>query len=174
VTAASHAHTRTRARQAALLAQLHLLDTAVGDCDAALQAELAVVVREAVTVTGMARGTVNLFGADQQHQVATCGFTGSDSPLEESLCAQVTGWVPDVYAFTDLAAEPGFTGNPWVDGRRGRVRGYASAPLVVDGTTVGTLCVFDEEPHPLSLAQCDRLGELAGAVVALLGRRRAR
>jgi GAF domain-containing protein len=174
MTASTATSARERARQAALLAQLHLLDTAVDARDSGLEAELAAVVREAVTATGMSRGSVNLFDDRELHQVAACGFTGSASPRRESLCAQVTGWEPDVYAFADLSAEPGFTGNPWVDGRRGRVRGYASAPLVVDGTTVGTLCVFDEEPHPLSLAQCDRLGELAGAVVALLGRRRAR
>ncbi|PRY50974.1 GAF domain-containing protein [Geodermatophilus tzadiensis] len=130
--------------------------------------ELGELVRAAAAATGMPKATVNLFDGDRQRQVGSHGFAGTDSPLADSICAQVTGDAPDVYAFTDLAEEPGFTGNPWVDGRNARVRGYASAPLVVDGSTIGTLCVFDEQPRALSLQQCDRLAELAGDVTRLV------
>lgn len=154
------------ARQQAVLAELDVLDV---PADAAVQH----VVDAAVASTGMAFGTVNLLDGSRQCQIATHGFPGADSPREESLCAEVTGWAPDVYAFTDLTQEVGFTGNPWVDGRRARVRAYASAPLVVDGTTVGTLCVFDMAPRELSLRDCDRLGELARELSGLLERRRS-
>jgi GAF domain-containing protein len=130
------------------------------------------LVRDAAAATGMGRATINLFVGDQQRQLGTHGFTGGDSPLEDSICAQVTGAAPDVYAFTDLAEEPGFIGNPWVDGRRARVRAYASAPLVVGDTTIGTLCVFDETPKAVSLPQCDRLAALAGEVLEALDVRR--
>ena len=133
--------------------------------------ELGELVRAAAAATGMPRATVNLFDGDRQRQVGSHGFAGTDSALADSICAQVTGGAPEVYAFTDLAEEPGFTGNPWVDGRSARVRGYASAPLVVGGSTIGTLCVFDEEPRALSLQQCDRLAELAGDVTALVAPR---
>ena len=155
------------ARQQAVLAELDVLDVPAGD-------DLQHLVDAAVAATGMAFGTVNLLDGSRQCQVATHGFEGADSPREESLCAEVTGWEPDVYAFADLSQEVGFTGNPWVDGRRARVRAYASAPLVVDGVTIGTLCVFDEAPRALSLTDCDRLGELAGELSGLLeGRRTA-
>ena len=163
-----------RARQAALIADLHLReDTGNGSPGVVDDARLTALVHQAATVTGMARATINLLDGDRQCQVSAHGFAAADTPREESLCAQVTGWEPDVYAFTDLATEPGFTGNPWVDGRRARVRAYASAPLIIDGTTIGTLCVFDEQPRALSLAQCDGLAELAAAVVDLLHHRRA-
>jgi GAF domain-containing protein len=164
---------RLRGRQTTIIAELRLLDTTPGEGDLAAEAEIAGIVAEAVAATGMACGTVNLLDGSRQCQVSTLGFTGADSPREESLCAEVTGWAPDVYAFADLTEEPGFTGNPWVDGRRARVRAYASAPLVVDGTTVGTLCVFDEQPRTLPLSACDRLGELAGVLSRLLEGRRA-
>ncbi|WP_091365207.1 GAF domain-containing protein [Geodermatophilus telluris] len=131
-------------------------------------AQLGELVRAAAAATGMPRATVNLFDGDRQRQVGSHGFTDADTPLADSICAQVTGAAADVYAFTDLAEEPGFTGNPWVDGRSARVRGYASAPLVVGGSTIGTLCVFDEQPRALSLEQCDRLVELAGDVTGLV------
>jgi GAF domain-containing protein len=157
---------RLPARQAAVIAGLGLLDSPA-------DREIADAVLAAVAATGMAYGTVNLLDGSRQCQLATHGFAGADSPREESLCAEVTGGEPDVYAFTDLAREVGFTGNPWVDGRRARVRAYASAPLVVEGVTIGTLCVFDDQPRALTLAACDRLGELAADLSRALGRRRA-
>ncbi|MGY1604696.1 GAF domain-containing protein [Geodermatophilus sp. SYSU D00815] len=156
------------ARQAALIDELGLLDDVVAD-----DPQLRALVHEAAVATGMAQATINLLHGPSQCQIATHGFTGGDTPREDSLCAQVTGWEPDVYAFTDLTTETGFIGNPWVDGRLGHVRAYASAPLVVAGTIVGTLCVFDEEPRSLSLDQCDRLAALATAVVDLFTRRLA-
>jgi GAF domain-containing protein len=126
------------------------------------------LVRDAAAATGMDRATVNLFDGDRQRQLGTHGFAGGDSPLADSICAQVTGDAPDVYAFTDLAMEPGFIGNPWVDGRLARVRAYASAPLVVGDTTIGTLCVFDDAPKAVSLPQCDALAALAGEVLEAL------
>ncbi|MGY1615362.1 GAF domain-containing protein [Geodermatophilus sp. SYSU D00691] len=155
-------------RQAALIDQLGLLDAVVAE-DPQLQA----LVHEAAVATGMAKGTINLLHRTTQCQIGTYGFEGSATPREDSLCAQVTGWEPDVYAFADLSTETGFIGNPWVDGRLARVRAYASAPLVVEGTTIGTLCVFDERPRNLTLDQCDRLAALATAVVDLFTRRLA-
>ena len=154
------------ARQQAVLAELEVLDVPA-------DAEVQHVVDAAVAITGMAYGTVNLLDGSRQCQIATRGFPCAASPREESLCAEVTGWAPDVYAFADLTQEVGFTGNPWVDGRRARVRAYASAPLLVDGITVGTLCVFDDRPRELPLSACDRLGELAGELSGLLERRRS-
>jgi GAF domain-containing protein len=152
-----------RAHRSALVAGLPLSS---GDALARIQA----LVREAVAATGMANGTVNLFAGDVQRQVGASGFAAADSPLETSICAELTGWTPDVYAFADLAEEPGFAGSPWVDGQQAHVRGYASAPLTVAGTTIGTLCVFDESPTSLTLEQCDRLARLADRVVDVLAR----
>jgi diguanylate cyclase (GGDEF)-like protein len=133
--------------------------------------ELAAVVRVAAALTGVPLATVNLFDADLQHHVVPHGFRGPPSPREESLCAAVNAAGPRPFAHDDLAADPGWAGNPWVDGRRGRVRAYASAPLVLDTAVVGTLCVFDDEPHRFPPEAAGRLADLAAVVAALLERR---
>ncbi|MGY1704086.1 diguanylate cyclase domain-containing protein [Geodermatophilus sp. SYSU D00697] len=164
-TAAGDAQAVLHARQAEILA-------ASGIGSDTTDAELDAVVRVAAAVTGMPNATLNLLDADEQHQVATHGAVGCSSPRGESLCATVTTWAPRVYAFPDLAALPEFAGNAWVDGRRARIRGYASAPLVADGTPIGALCVYDEQPREIGPGQCDRLADLAAVVLGLLQRRR--
>ncbi len=135
-------------------------------------AELAAVVRVAAAVTGVRCATVNLLDAHRQHQVVPHGFPGASTPRGESLCATVNAGGPGLHVHDDLAVDPVLAGNPWVDGRRARVRAYASAPLVVDGELVGTLCVFDDRPHPFPREAGDRLEDLARVVVALFQRRR--
>jgi diguanylate cyclase (GGDEF)-like protein/PAS domain S-box-containing protein len=135
-------------------------------------AELAAVVRVAAAVAGVPCATVNLLDVSEQHQVAPHGFPGCASPREESLCAGMNADGPGTRVHDDLAADPRWAGNPWVDGRRAEVRAYASAPLVVHGETVGTLCVFDTAPHAFAPDAGDRLADLASVVVALFQRRR--
>ena len=135
-------------------------------------AELAAVVRVASAVTGVPFATVNLLDAYEQHQLVPHGFLGCSSPRDESLCAVLNSDRPRVRVHDDLAADPRYADNPWVDGRRGLVRAYASAPLVVDDVLVGTLCVFDTAPHPFAADAGDRLADLVGVVVALFQRRR--
>jgi GAF domain-containing protein len=158
-------------RSDALISALAVLRHDGSPADPVLDLQLAVLSADAAHVTGMRRGTVNLLDGSRQCQIGAHGFLGGVSPQETSVCAQLTATAPDVYAFADLGAEPGFAGNPWVDGRLAAVRAYASAPVSVDGVVVGTLCVFDDDPRELTLEQCDRLVELAGRVSAVLAAR---
>ena len=135
-------------------------------------AELAAVVRTAAAVTGMPFATVNVFDDRAQHQVAPYGFAGATTARDRSLCSVMNSGAPAVRVHDDLSADPVHSGNPWVDGRHARVRAYASAPLCVGGTLVGTLCVFDTRPHVLGPETGARLADLAAVVVALLQRRR--
>jgi GAF domain-containing protein len=74
----------------------------------------------------------------------------------------------------DARTDPRFANSPWVDGRLGDVRFYASAPLVTrKHLVIGTLCVFDVEPHELSGAQVAELERLADRVVETFERERA-
>ncbi|MGY1833211.1 diguanylate cyclase domain-containing protein [Geodermatophilus sp. SYSU D01180] len=154
------------------LADADLADADLDVRELGRDAELAAVVRVAADVAGVRCATVNLLDACEQHQLAPSGFLGCSSPRDESLCAAVNAGGPRGEVIEDLAAEPRYAANPWVDGRRARVRAYASAPLVVDGATVGTLCVFDSEPHAFAPGTGDRLADLASVVVALFQRRR--
>ncbi len=154
-----------RAHQHQVLADFDLLDLP-------RDAELDAVTRIAAALAGSTGAQVNLLDTDVQHQASAFGAARSDSPRADSLCHRATRY-PGVFSSPDLSVDPRFAGSPWVDGRWGAVRRYASAPLAVDGATVGTLCVLDEQPGELTEDQLARLADLAGVVVALLERRRA-
>ncbi len=130
------------------------------------------VVRVAAALTGLSCATVNLFDGTVQRQLSPHGFRGAVSPLTDSLCAALHGGGAAVAVVDDLGAVDRFAGNPWVDGRLGRVRAYASAPLLLDAAVIGSLCVFDERPHDFTSAEVGRLTDLADVLVALLERRR--
>lgn len=130
--------------------------------------ELQAVLTQAAQVAGAPMATVNLLDEEQQHQAATCGFTGGSSPRSESMCAlsmRIGGFVH----VPDASLDERFAGSPWVDGRRADVRFYAAAPLISSsGAVLGTLCVFDVRPHQLDPAQVDRLEDLAARASDLL------
>ena len=78
-----------------------------------------------------------------------------------------TVWTPDA------SGHPDYADNPWVTGRLGTVRFYASVPLIApSGAPLGTLCVFDSEVRELADAQTGLLEDAAGVIIALLERRR--
>ncbi|SFD65928.1 diguanylate cyclase domain-containing protein [Klenkia taihuensis] len=154
-----------RSQQHLLLADLDLLDTPGN-------VELDAVVRVAAAVAGVPYAAINLLDTERQCQPSATGFPGEDSPRHESMC-DVAGRLGTVVHVPDASADDRFADNPWVDGRRSTVRLYASAPLLVDGVSIGSLCVFDLAPGHLSPDQLDRLGDLAEVVVALLVGRRA-
>ena len=135
-------------RGTASLVGLGLVEETSGRPSAELEAELRPLVAQAVAATGMARGAVNLLDGTHLQSIAAHGFQGGRVLRESTVRGQVTGRAPNVYAFADLDEEPGFRGNPFVDGRLDRLRGYASAPLVVNGSVVGTLALFSSTTSP--------------------------
>lgn len=75
----------------------------------------------------------------------------------------------DVVVSEDARLDPRFAENPFVTGAIGRVRFYASAPLITpSGITIGRLCVFDEVPRSLNDEQVGVLQVLASRIVDVL------
>ncbi|WP_106211458.1 bifunctional diguanylate cyclase/phosphodiesterase [Kineococcus rhizosphaerae] len=143
-----------------------------GVLDAPADGELDDVVRAAALVAGVPHATLNLVDEHRQCQLTTVGFEGSDSARSDSMCAlHFTDGV--VVHVPDARLDERYRTNPWVDGRLGTVRLYASAPLLdPDGHALGSLCVFDTGPGELSAGQLEALEGLARVVVALFERRR--
>jgi PAS domain-containing protein len=150
------------------LAALHeyrLLDAPADD-------ELEAVVRVAAVVAGVPYATLNLIDENRQCQLTTAGFEGGDSTRSDSMCA-ITFEAGEFVWTPDAGVNPVYQANPWVTGLLGKVRLYASAPLVTpQGYALGTLCVFDEKPGTLTAEQIARLKDLAGVILALFERRR--
>lgn len=131
-------------------------------------ADLTALVELVAHVTGVPRAAVNLITTEHQHSVATHGVPRAVCDREYSLCA-VQLDEPDLVVVTDASADDRYRDNPFVSGALGRVRFYASAPLVTsDGTPIGRLCVFDDEPRQLTPQQRSALQVLAERVVDAL------
>ncbi len=140
--------------------------------DVPADVELDDVVHAAAMLCGVPHATLNLIDESRQCQLTTVGFEGADSARSDSMCALhfLDGEVVHV---PDASVHEVYRTNPWVDGRLGRVRLYASAPLISPGGhSLGSLCVFDTAPGELTAAQLDGLERLARVVVALFERRR--
>lgn len=148
-------------RRAAAIAEYGVLDRPPS-------AGLHALTELAAMVAGVPMATINLITEDQQHQVATVGFDAAVCRREDSMCAAVLA-EPDPVVVSDARLDDRFRANPFVTGVLGRVRFYASHKLATpDGTTIGTLCVFDEEPRELDPRQVAALDALAGRVVDAL------
>jgi len=154
-----------RALQMALLAEHDLLDLTD---DAVLDA----VARLATALSEYPVAMVNALQSTRTCQLARSGTGALEMDRDDSMCHRAS-LVGGVVVSGDCSTDPLFADLAWVDGRLGSVRRYAMAPLVADGTTIGTLCVLDEEPGaPLGEAQQRQLADLAAVASALVGRRR--
>ncbi|MFC7538126.1 sensor histidine kinase [Sphingomonas sp. GCM10030256] len=83
---------------------------------------------------------------------------------EPGLCASaILGDTP--YLIEDARTDPRSLANPLVAGEFG-LRFYAAVPLTTsDGHNLGTLCVIDKEPRPVTQAQIEDLKDLASVVM---------
>jgi GAF domain-containing protein len=155
-------------REAERVVELHRY----ADPDAAQSPEIDDIVVQAATTAGVPMATLNLIDSERQCPVSTTGFTGAVTPRREAMCSVTIELGTFVYV-PDAREDPRFAHSPWVDGRLGAVRFYASAPLVTpDGYVIGTLCVFDIERHELSHLQVAQLQQLAAQVVQAFERQR--
>ncbi|NHC46674.1 GAF domain-containing protein [Motilibacter aurantiacus] len=126
------------------------------------------LVERAAVAAGVPMATLNLLDADTQWQPATSGFAGTPAPRSEAMC-DVTLRLGGPVHVSDASADPRFADSPWVDGRLGNVRFYASVPLRTSrDLIIGTLCTFDIEPHSIDDAQVRQLEQLASELVDTL------
>lgn len=126
------------------------------------------LVELARTVCGQPVTAINIITDELQYQVATAGMEPYLCTREDSMCA--VGFLDGTSTvLNDASLDPRYRDNPFVDGRRGAVRFYASIPLVGDGGFVlGTLCAGAREPGELSDRQRHGLEVLAAEIVEAL------
>ena len=130
--------------------------------------ELNALVELAAQVTGVPFAAINLLSTHSQHQVATAGFEGGDSPIESSMCRLVVDSGRPVM-LEDARHDVRFAANPWTTGEIASVRFYGSHPLRTPaGVVIGSLCVFDNETHPATAESARGLAQLADRVVDVL------
>jgi diguanylate cyclase (GGDEF)-like protein len=155
---------RDDARVAALHAYGVLGQPTAPDLDAA--------ARLAAYVCGVPTAVINLLDTNRQWQAAAHGAERGEVSREASLCAHVVTGTQVVYT-PDASQDPRFAPSPLVVGPLGRIRLFASAPLLTrDGLAIGTVSAFDEVVGTLTDQQLDLLRDVADQVMALFEMRR--
>jgi diguanylate cyclase (GGDEF)-like protein len=126
--------------------------------------DLEALTRLATYVTGAQAAVINLIDRDRQWQAAATGTDRVEAPREHALCDRVIAEDAAIHV-ADAAADPRFCRSPFVDGRLGDVRMYASTPLRdPEGHVLGTLCVIDSLAGSLDRHQLAALDDLAHQV----------
>ncbi len=145
-----------------LLADLEVLDTPP-------EAGFDALTQAARLMTGWPAALISLIDAQRQWFKSHDGLAASETPREQAFCAHALLGsdlfeVPDTHNDARFADNPLVTGAPWI-------RAYAGQPLVVQGVSLGTLCVIHTEPAMLDATQRAHLRALACAAAALLNER---
>ncbi|GAA0501298.1 sensor domain-containing diguanylate cyclase [Deinococcus depolymerans] len=113
-------------------------------------------------------GSITFVDEDRQWFKARAGFTHTEDPRAQSICAlTVTGGCPLV--IPDLRADPRTAGLSAVQGPH-QAQFYAGVPLRAAGHAVGTLCVLDTQPRhfgPQELEVLEQFAELVQSELRL-------
>lgn len=132
------------------------------------------VTREAAKIVNVPVSLVSIIETDQEfwklHGGLPPDLAGGDGLRESSVCD--TNGADDILDVEDVANDPRYASDTLLQ-KRG-IRFYAGVPLrTSDGHSVGTLCLTDTEPHPLSDRDRDQLRALAGRLMREVERRAA-
>jgi signal transduction histidine kinase len=130
--------------------------------------DLPSILELAAQICGVPNAVVNIISATEQHQIAALGFEPAACAREDSMCA-ISMVEPEPAFVTDARLDPRFTRNPFVTGEIDNVVFYASSQLRdSNGHVLGTLCVFDQEPHEMDETQRAGLNKLARMVMDVM------
>ena len=124
------------------------------------------VAQLAAALFDMPTTLVSIVGADEQCMRGSFGFEPESTPRSIAFCAHAI-LSEAVMIVPDATADPRFMANPLVTGDPG-IRFYAGAPLMVDGVSVGTLCLIDYQPRSFGEVQAGQMAKLATTLVDLI------
>ena len=109
-------------------------------------------------------GIVGMIDRERHWFKAAHGTQLKSNPRRDSFCTY-TVQSDQVFTVGDASSDPRFANNPAVTGPT-QIRSYAGAPLVTsDGSSIGTLCIFDTRVRDFSIAECETLARMAGLVM---------
>jgi signal transduction histidine kinase/ActR/RegA family two-component response regulator len=131
------------------------------------------LVNLATTICGTRMGAISFVDDCRMWFKARRGIDFREADRDLSLCAHAILRSEQVLVVPDTEKDPRFSDNDLVKGRA-QFRFYAGAPLInPEGLAIGTICVIDNHPKPISAAQVEALRALSRQVVSLLELRRS-
>ena len=130
----------------------------------------------AAALFAMPISLVTLLGHRDQWFLASRGTQEVRADSGDSFCSRMIAG-GEALAVADARKDPRFASLPSVVGPP-YLRFYAGAPILLEGKAVGTVCVFDTQPHAHlpddRLPRLKRLAALAGSLLALKDEARRR
>lgn len=129
--------------------------------------ELLEIVDLASAVTGAPFALITFLDRETQYLKVRKGVSETTLPRNITLCTHAIEQ-NGLMLVPDIKKDGRFNNKPLVSGET-KVNFYAGMPLTTnEGLNIGTLCVFDVEPHNLSEHQQLVLKVLAGQVIKIL------
>ena len=141
------------------LKALHVLDSMPEAYSESVSAAAAAIANTPISA-------ISLVDAERQWFKGACGLDVDETPRDVSFCAYAI-LRPEPFIVSDTRVDERFRDNPLVTGEP-FIRFYAGFPLVVNGVSIGALCVIDDHPRELSPSQVSRLTSLADGTAAWL------
>ncbi|RPE78651.1 MULTISPECIES: GAF domain-containing protein [unclassified Frondihabitans] len=139
------------ARRRAVLWEMRLLDSPA-------ESRFDDIVRHAQSLFGAAGAAFSVIDDTRQWNKAVAGAGTREVPIEESFCRATIG------SSTALVVADAWD-DERVPGTDAMMRFYAGYPLeAADGTRIGALCVFDEQPRSADSVDVALLRDLALAI----------
>ncbi len=129
------------------------------------------ITRAAAEICQASFAVISVVDGEQLLFKTRFGTELAKRPRELSFCAHAVMDPEHVMIVEDARKDERFATNPNVVGNP-KIRFYAGVPLIYERQPIGTLCVFDNEPHPLESSQVEELRFLAKQVMATLEARR--
>ncbi|MDV6375434.1 sensor domain-containing diguanylate cyclase [Deinococcus arenicola] len=125
------------------------------------------ITRLAAHLLGTPVALINFVDQYRQWGKSAVGLNDSTAPRQHSFCAW-TILQSGPMVVEDATEDPRFKDNPQVTGDP-HIHMYAGAPLITPaGHRIGSLCVTDDRPHPLTATDLRALQDLADLVVSEL------
>lgn len=127
------------------------------------------MARLAADLMDVRMAEINAISHGHTVHLATSDGHSGEVPVEHSFCSRTVLQAESTMVVHDAASHPEFASSPHVDGRVGSISFYAGTRLVTPrGITIGTMCVWHDQPHDFTAEQRRTLEGLADVVTSIL------
>jgi signal transduction histidine kinase len=140
--------------------------------DTEAEAEFDELASLASTICNVPIALITFIDSERQSFKSHHGTDMTENKRELSFCTHTIASSEEIMIVADARLDKRFADNPVVTGPA-QIAFYAGVPLInEDGFALGTICIFDQQPHTITQVQISALKTLAKQVIDKLELRR--